>query len=860
MKSPLCDTESIRIARDWPGKSYDDVYHPALWHMLDVGAVATRLLALQPLAETQVDATLAFLITLHDIGKVSESFRKMLQEGQRQQRRHWEHSAAILIKNDTVIAEAIGGDGLVRKILYEAVSGHHGGPRTVLKPSYKAQQLQEIGDAAMDDAVKVIRAIASLFPGASLDEVREHDAKALSWKLNGLTVQSDWIGSNTDWFAATEPDMPILNYWEQAKDKAKAAVENAGLHGASPALHAANNVIDKSYKTYPMQAKAIEVSLPDGPTIAVIEDATGAGKTEAALIVATRMMAAGKARGVFFALPTMATSNAMLSRLEDVTPALFDGKPSLALSHSRARLSDAYRKIKGRDGSNPESGPHCGSWLADDRRRILLADMGVGTIDQVLLSALPTRFNGLRLKALSEKVLIVDEAHSYDPYMCEQLKRLLTFQSRLGGSAVLMTATLPAKMKAEFVTSFQEGLGTKKRGFARRNLAVLPAVPGPYPALTVAGKAQESAAVDPAASTVRKVAVKRLTETQQAVDLITIASRKGAACIWIRNAVDDAIGAVESLRSVGISADLLHARFAVCDRLAKENAVLSRFGKHGKGRTGQVLVATQVTEQSLDIDFDVMVSDLAPIGAMIQRAGRLWRHMDDRPAETRAVEGPHLHVLSPDPDVVENDRWLQQVLAKGACVYPQSDTWRSAKALFDAGEIRTPEGLRELIETVHGANQLDVPEMLKSAEFKYEGQSLIERQIARNSVLDAMESFNQVGMKKIWDDEEFPTRLGVPQVTLALAVEVPKGLAPYPGDGQTDWAMSEVQLSAAKFEELTCPDQSRPDIQDVKKCWPEGRAEYTIVAPLGQGGQICDGLRYTVSNGAVFGISADSDL
>ena len=845
------DAEIIRIVHDWPGKSYGDIHHPALWHMLDVSAVAARLLELRPMAGPRVDAALTFLIALHDLGKISRSFRAMLREGQYQQRKHWEHSAAMLEENDAVIAKAIGGDKPVRRVLCEAVAGHHGGPRTVLTASYKTQQLCEIGVKAMEDAVTVIRALAQLFPDATLDGMSEHDAVALSWKLNGLVVQSDWIGSNTDWFVATEPDVPIRHYWAKAQTKAKVAVENAELHGASPAPRAANSVIDKSHTLHPMQARVLEAPLPDGPTITVIEDATGAGKTEAALIIAARMMAAGKARGLFFALPTMATANAMLSRLEATTPALFDGKPTLALSHGRARLSGAFDEIKGRDGSNPESGPHCGRWLSDDRRRILLADVGVGTIDQALLAVLPTRFNGLRLKALADKVLIVDEAHSYDPYMEAQLRRLLKFHARLDGSAVLLTATLPAKMKAGFVTAFQEGLNTKKRGYHRRNSTEPIPVSGPYPALTIAGKTQELTVVKPATSTVRSVAVCRLTEPRQAIDLMARACRTDAACIWIRNAVDDAIAAVEDLRDAGVSADLLHARFAVCDRLKKEETLQARFGKAGTGRAGRVLVATQVAEQSLDLDFDVMVSDLAPIGAMIQRAGRLWRHMDDRPAETRPVPGPHLHVLSPDPDTVESAHWLQQVLDKGAWVYPQPVMWRSAKALFDAGEIRAPEGLRGLIEAVHGTNPLAVPDMLENTVFEHEGQKITEKQMAERCLLDAMEPFDQERMQKVWDDEQFPTRLGVPQVTLALAVQKPEGLVPYAGEGRADWAMSEVQLSAVKFTQLTGPDQERPDIRKVKKNWSESRAKYTIVAPLGQGGRICEGLRYDAELGII---------
>lgn len=850
MRRRLRGTDIIGIARSWPGKSRGGV-HPALWHMLDVGAVAGRLCDLRPLSgERRVDRALAMLVALHDIGKISASFRAMLQEGAGQRWHHWEHSGLILHEHDGLIAQAIGGEPHVRCQFYEAVAGHHGGPRKIEEPDRPAQQRREIGDAAIQDAASAIGIVASLFPDASLDGLDEASARILSWKLNGLTVQADWIGSNTDWFAPASPDRPLDAYWQAAQATARMAVDHAGLYRVRAAVAGESHVLDQSYAPHPMQVRALTEPLPDGPVLTVIEDATGAGKTEAALILAARMMAAGKANGLFFALPTMATANAMLTRLERAAPGLFDGVPTLGLSHGRARLSEAFAEIRGRDGSNPEDGPHCGRWLSDDRRRVLLADVGVGTIDQALLSVLPTRFNGLRLRALADRVLIVDEAHSYDPYMAAQLARLLRFQARLGGSAVLMTATLPARMKDEFVDAFRLGLSQGRRGFSRRNKPHRSTTaPAPYPALTVAAKVT---AVDPALPTIREVAVTRLPTPAGAVDLIAAASTAGAACIWVRNAVDDAIAAVGALRDAGVAADLLHARFAICDRLRKEAALLDRFGKNGSGRAGRVLVATQVAEQSLDLDFDAMVSDLAPIGSMIQRAGRLWRHMDVRPAAARPVPGPCLHVLSPDPDVVPDARWPHQVLDKGAYVYPPPVMWRSARALFDAGAIRAPDGLRGLIEAVEGDDPLAVPDPLENTVFEYEGQQLIERQMAVNSLLDPDQPFAQERMHKVWDDERFPTRLGVPQVTLALAVQDENGLRPYAGTGRNGWEMSEVMLSAARFTALDGPDQTRLEIARAKQGWPEARARYTIVAPLGPDGRICEGLRYDPDVGAIW--------
>ncbi|MGD9866270.1 MAG: hypothetical protein AB7S99_23985, partial [Pseudodonghicola sp.] len=146
---------------------------------------------------------------------------------------------------------------------------------------------------------------------------------------------------------------------------------------------------------------------------------------------------------------------------------------------------------------------------------------------------------------------------------------------------------------------------------------------------------------------------------------------------WVRNSVDDAIAAGQAFKAAGITVDLLHARFALGDRKQIEAAVRERFGKDGKGRAGRAPVGTQVLESSLD--FDVMISDLA---ALVQRAGRLWRHMAERPRAQRPVPAPIFHVLAPDPAQVSDDRWLQAVHGGGAFVYPLADQWRTADHLF----------------------------------------------------------------------------------------------------------------------------------------------------------------------------------
>ncbi len=819
---------------------FNEAPHPALWHMLDVGAVADRLIAKRSVTGcAEQDMAITFLIALHDLGKISESFRDQITGAAARAEYHSQLSFVLLQHFDDLMAERLGGGSSARRALYAAVSGHHGGPPELDDGSGNKNRRWKsaIGPEAFETVPEVIAAVSDLFPKATLDGLSAADAKKLSWKVSGLTVQADWIGSNTDWFGCQPPDMPVVSYWEKALYRAQDAVAGAGFHGAKPRNKAA--ILPESLIPRPMQEAVRRIDLPSGPVLAIVEDATGSGKTEAAMILAHRMMTATKGAGIFFALPTMATSNAMLKRVEKAAGKLFSGRPSLGLSHGRASLNEQFRKIRGNAGSDPGEPVTCGQWLADDRRRILLADIGVGTIDQALLAVLPTRFNTLRLWALSNRILIVDEAHGYDPYMEEELRTLLRFQAMLGGSAIVMTATLPKQMRDGYAEAFQRGLGNGQPLSVEGNA---------YPQLTVVAQQVDTLQPEPVPSTCRDITVERVDEAA-AVTRILDGAREGAACVWVRNAVDDAIAAVQRLRAEGVDAEILHARFMVADRLRKEEALQQRFGPGGTDHQGKILVATQVVEASLDLDFDLMISDLAPIGSLIQRAGRLWRHMDCRPAQKRPVEGPKLHILSPDPCIVDDARWLHRVQESGAWVYPLPDQWRTARAVFEVGAIRAPDGLRDLIEAVHGSDPEDLPEVLGGAEQESIGKLIIERQMARNQLLEthrngSLQDYLHAA-QKVYDEERLATRLGIPQVTLRLTRYKDGRLEPF----AERWEDSEVQMSRARYEALGEVDQQTPEVAALKDQWPEWQRAAFHAAIVNEDGHISDRLRYDAELG-----------
>lgn len=813
----------------WPGKSAalpDGVEHPAVYHMLDVAAVAERLLATKDMAVPMKQAMI-LLAALHDLGKINADFRAMLRGGQRQGATHWEVSALLLEANIALLSDHLGvQDDWVLLPLIAATAGHHGRPPTLTDRDGK-RALIRVGAEAQIDAAAVIAAFLTLWPEACLGEMTEDDARALSWWLPGLVSAADWIGSNVTWFAATEPGLSLEAYLDVARLKAITAVGAAGLTGGATAP---DRLFD--FDLRPMQAACDTIPLPEGPMLAVIEDETGAGKTEAALILAQRMMLAGKGRGLFFALPTMATADAMFARATKALGKMFTTKPSLTLAHGRAGLSVAFKDLLEGNPNAPED-IGCTEWLAESRRRALLADVGVGTVDQALLSVLPVKWQTLRHFGLSSKILIIDEVHELgEPYIEVALTQLLRLHRRAGGSAVLLTATLPLAQRRKLMAVYDAAAGDD------------PA----YPALTLSGGAgrrdlpRETGARGP-------IRVERLASADAAVEVLVRAAAQGAACVWVRNAVDDAIAAVGLLQARGVNVRLLHARFALGDRKRIEAQLMGCLGKDGQGRSGQVFICTQVFESSLDADVDVMVSDLAPMAALVQRAGRLWRHMELRPQAERPVPAPVLHVVSPDPADVPDGRWLNRVLDKGAHVYGAHLQWRTADHLFRVGQIVAPSGLRGLIEAVHGAGAAPVPAALERAEMEGDGKAYAAAALGWQNVVTLEDGYAMGGQAQ--NDTEYPTRLGQPQKVLVLARRGAGGLEPL-FDGAEGWALSEVTASTARLSGLSLPDQSAAEIAAVTAPWPEWKRKQTTVCPLGEGGEICEGLRYGADEGLVF--------
>ena len=835
----------------WGKAGEGDHVHLLAWHCLDVAACASNILErnrdlLQRIAltscldEERCGALLLFLISLHDLGKISDTFQALRPDlAHRLQGR--ELAPAATVRHDALgllawqrrvfpwlcrggwlkldPSDPMDRDdwSLLLDPWAQAVMGHHGQPAGVseagggvslrLKRHFTGPALEALDQQAAAMAGLFLDPLAD-HPLAWSDEL-EQGMRRASWLVAGLTVLADWLGSDSSHFPATaDADLAPDEYWrERALPGARAAVLNAGvLPGEVHPEGGMARIFPHIERPSPLQRFAEQVPLPAGPNLFVLEDATGSGKTEAALVLAHRLMAAGKGSGLYFALPTMATANAMYERVDAMHRSLFrDGaEPSLVLAHGARHLSEAFSRsispAKGREDwragdALEEAGAACTAWLADNRKKALLASVGVGTVDQALLASLPSRHQALRLIGLIRSVLLVDEVHAHDPYMHTLLCTLLRFHAALGGSAVLLSATLPDAMREELVQSFRAGLRCNPSGVSRDDFPL---------ATRVASDGVQEDALASRPGTGREVQVERVDDEAAAMDLLVAAAEDGRCACWVRNSVDDAAEAHAELsrRLQPDRVTLFHARFALGDRLEIEQRVLDTFGPHSghDQRRGQVLVATQVVEQSLDLDFDLLITDLAPIDLVIQRLGRLRRHPRDEQGDR--VDGPDrrgrpcLHLLSPDPVLDAAKEWLAELLPRTGHVYPaHGQLWRTARLLTRPGRLAIPEDSRRLVEGVFGgAGDEEPPEALLAVDLAVEGEHSSWRSLGKYNSL-AVQGGYAGDMGGAWlPDTYTPTRMGEQSTTVRLARWDGRQLIPWAGEGRHAWDLSQVQV------------------------------------------------------------------
>lgn len=888
--APRIDSQAYQYWGKARPRDTGPAFHLLPYHCLDVAAAGCEYLrrapafrdflmhALRIETEAVLQNWIAFWLALHDLGKFSEAFQSQRPDlflalrgrkpnaAKQYSVRH--DSLGMLFWKEVLLDRALDEEwfGPQTELLEDglnwwmrAVTGHHGQPPAEgghWDHYFDRQQdqaaivgfVEELRALLIDDAIIWL-------PLASGPTRFLESSKELSWWVAGLAVLADWIGSNEEFFhyrADFDSPLPLAQYWKHARERAAAAIDATGVLPVEVDREIGfAELFPAIVSPSPLQDWAASVEIPPGPQIYLLEDVTGAGKTEAAVVLAHRLIATGRADGFFIGLPTMATANAMYGRIAQVYAKLFSGNASLTLAHGQRDLVESFAHSVMLPGPSDDdvqqlddsATVRCTAWLADHNKRALLAPAGVGTLDQALLAVLISKHQSLRVLGLFRKVLIVDEVHACDAYMQGVLETLLIFHARAGGSAILLSATLAQRMKQALLDAF--ACGCRSSGPAVRSLQ--------YPLVTAwhpmrAGEPEETRLAT-REDVRRTLSVRYVCDEAEVIDAVEAALADGKCVCWIRNTVSDALAAYTRFQD-RMPADrliLFHARFALCDRLRTENRILELFGKHSTPacRRGRLVIATQVAEQSLDADWDFVVSDLAPIDRLIQRAGRLQRHPRDAQGQrladptARDQRGtPCLWVLGPPWTAEPQADWFKAMFPKGAGVYPHhGQLWLTA-GLLRKGRIVIPDDARSFIEAVFG-DEASVPPGLQANANAAEGQGYSDASIAQQNTVKLTAGYAR-GAIDWWSEAKTPSRLGESSVNVLLARWERGRLRPWADrpDPRHAWAYSSVRVAERLIERAA--DPSDPTLgQAIERLLPTlpGKGRWCVLLVLEQTAQ-----------------------
>lgn len=696
-------------------------WHPLVYHSLDVAAVAVAWWEASPIIQRTflasfnypepqyLRAWVTFFVALHDLGKFDVRFQLKAPDAlatawrtlqardhglSRKEISEFDHGwAGMAWANQEYLTWTNCADP--HREIWEqwkpwlaAVTGHHGDFPTPSMPGLQPDTDEVLIDHDRSARSEFVAAFARIFlspVGLTLEDVPPACSTSRQSWLAGFCAVCDWIGSSTEVFHYRRPDAALPDYLKISvrKIEEKKILTRFGLV-ANPSSYQGVHALLKPNE-FPRGIQVEIDRLPVTPGLTLIEAPTGSGKTEAALAYAWRLLDQGVADSIVFALPTQATANAMLARVEAFAERAF-GSANVVLAHGKREFSEAFQRLvasgqRATAQGKIEATVQCATWLASSRKRVFLGQIGVCTVDQVLLSVLPVRHKFVRGFGINKAVLIIDEVHAYDAYMHGLLGEVLRRQKSTGGTVILLSATLPANVRGKLLKSWESN-GPDQ---------------APYPAIWHATQGQATCITlsDHQRSPKREVGVDCLKlpgafPDDAVIGRIIAAGESGALVAVVMNLVDDAQRLARLLRNkTKLSVDVFHARYRFMDRQDKEQNVRDNYGRMASRESGRILVATQVVEQSLDLDFDWMLTQICPVDLLFQRLGRLHRHERPRPA---GFEQARCTVLS----VEEEDYDLHKLIYGNTRVL-----WRTEQLLSAVDKIVFPGAYRDWIEKVY---------------------------------------------------------------------------------------------------------------------------------------------------------------
>lgn len=552
---------------------------------------------------------------------------------------------------------------------------------------------------------------------AELPEIKQ-PAQVL---LQGLLIMADWIASNEEYFPLFPIDKEEEEFQEERLESGWERWSKTYLW-TSNYFHDIDEQYNKRFQFHPREIQRAFTEVLDkaeNPGIIIFEAPMGLGKTEAALLGVEQMAEKRKCSGMFFGLPTQATSDGIFMRIKDwvekIAGETGDNK-SLQLVHGKAQFNETFQSLKNAENINvdgTEGNVVINEWFTG-RKTAILDDFVVGTVDQFLLAGLKQKHLALRHLGLSKKVIVIDEVHAYDAYMGEFLYRVVEWLGAYRVPIIILSATLPASKREKLVKTYCRGMGVKNR-----NIQAVYSDWGKteaYPLITYTDGDRVSQLRDFPLENTKEVKVELIGED----DLVTILQRalsNGGIAGIIVNTVKRAQQLAEKLeRAFGQeNISVLHSSFLAPHRQEKETQLLNEIGKNAKRPQLRIVVGTQVLEQSLDINFDVLFTDIAPMDLLLQRIGRLHRHLETKRPQN--LKDPIVYVMGIQ-GMAEFEEGTRKIYGDYLLIRTQ---------LVLPEKLVLPEDISRLVQKVY-KEESDIPVSIreKYKEAKAENKSRID--------------------------------------------------------------------------------------------------------------------------------------
>jgi CRISPR-associated endonuclease/helicase Cas3 len=674
--------------------------HLLLAHLLDTAAVGELIWDefMSPALRQRIDedqrgqgrSVFALLCGWHDIGKASPAFQgKVAGLGERvratgltwphpvQEYRTWHHTLAGARILRTVLAD-LGVSKATVDWWWPLIAGHHG----VVPAAGKLNDPPGFGHAhgkgptwQQAQMAIVLRVANELGVDLGLVPELRPPRRAIQLAMLGAVIMADWIASDDHHFRGVDTAAAVT--MAEARSRARTAWDELRLRGGwDPARLPTSD--DPVRERFGFAARGVQTAVLESanqmsvPGLLIVEAPMGEGKTEAALAAVEVLSRRFGMDGVFVGMPTQATSDPMFLRVARWVRSVDAGVP-VGLLHGKRRFNREWAKataavhVCGVDefgladsygasasGPGPGGAPQIiapAQWLLG-RKRGLLAPVTVGTVDQLLHAATRTRHVMLRHFGLAGGVVVLDEVHAYDVYMSQFLFEGLRWLADAGVPVILLSATLPSTLREDLVRAYVQGARQQRDV----DVTALPPAVG-YPSVTSAWVDKDELVADvrtaPPWRPSARVDVEVMTERalgQNVIDVADLLQHRlggGGCALLIRNTIGRAQETYRVLRErFGADVVLLHARLTVGERAQRTERVLGLLGKPERagsepGRPSRlVVVATQLAEQSFDVDVDLLVTDLAPIDLLLQRVGRLHRHQRRPGSRPPSVRNP----------------------------------------------------------------------------------------------------------------------------------------------------------------------------------------------------------------------------